>query len=553
MRIATAATERLWPSLVAGAALGALQAASFSPPLGAWWLQLLCLAALFAIVLPVAGRLVRPARSAGVTLAFGLGGFAAGLSWLHTSMHVFGGMPSALAVAAVLLFSLYLALFPAAAVWAALTWTSGARTKDDAPVATVRSALRVPAAIGATWGLGEFLRGWVFTGFPWLSIGYAHVDGPLGGLAPWAGVYGIGVVAAMLAAMLGAAARTLLSARAPADPPRGRTAAMLVIIAAAGVAAAALLGRIEWTRPYGAPVEVRLVQGNVEQQMKFDPMRTLRSMEDYTRLVEAGSARLTVLPETAWTLPWMTTPPPIAERIEAHARRSGGVIAIGMPLQQAAPMASGHVHYTNSVALIGAADPPSAEPGLPGPVRERYDKRHLVPFGEFVPPGFRWFVDLMKIPLGDFGRGSATQAPFAVAGQRFAFNICYEDLFGEELLPALRGPEPATVLVNVSNIAWFGDSHALPQHLAIARMRTLETGRPMLRATNTGVTASIDHRGRVEAMLPPYTQGALDVRVQGTEGLTPYARFGNGLAAGLMLALLIGARPARRGRAAGKR
>ena len=135
----------------------------------------------------------------------------------------------------------------------------------------------------------------------------------------------------------------------------------------------------------------------------------------------------------------------------------------------------------------------------------------------------------MQIPLGDFGRGGRDQPPFEVGGQRFAFNICYEDLFGEELLPALAGPRGATVLVNVSNIAWFGDTRALPQHLAIARMRTLETGRPMLRATNTGVTAAIDHRGRVVASLPPYRQGALDVTVQGTTGLTPYARAGNAL------------------------
>ncbi len=152
---------------------------------------------------------------------------------------------------------------------------------------------------------------------------------------------------------------------------------------------------------------------------------------------------------------------------------------------------------------------------------------------------------MMNIPLGDFARGAADQPPFEVAGQRFAFDICYEDLFGEEIARAVRGPRGASVLVNVSNIAWFGDSHALPQHLAIARMRTLETARPMLRATNTGVTAAIDHRGNVTARLPAYRRGVLDVSVQGTRGLTPYARLGNLASAALIAALLAAALAAR--------
>src|SRR5690606_35098634 len=161
----------------------------------------------------------------------------------------------------------------------------------------------------------------------------------------------------------------------------------------------------------------------------------------------------------------------------------------------------------------------------------RYDKSHLVPFGEFVPTGFRWFVDAMVMPLGDFHRGADRQPPFAVGVQHVAFNVCYEDVFGEELLPALQagadGSPGATILGNVTNLGWFGDSWALPQHLQIARMRSIETGRPTLRATNTGVTAIIDERGRVQASLPTLTQGVLDMTVQGTTGLTPYARTGN--------------------------
>jgi apolipoprotein N-acyltransferase len=173
----------------------------------------------------------------------------------------------------------------------------------------------------------------------------------------------------------------------------------------------------------------------------------------------------------------------------------------------------------------------------------RYDKHHLVPFGEFIPFGFRWFVDMMHIPLGDFGRGALLQVPFAVKDQWVLPNICYEDLFGEEIAAQIHAgvtgamPE-ATVLLNVSNIAWFGDSIAVPQHLQISQMRSLETGRPMLRATNTGATAVIDHAGRVIAQLPPFEKGVLAARVQGYAGATPYILFGNRVIVLLALAAL---------------
>jgi apolipoprotein N-acyltransferase len=166
---------------------------------------------------------------------------------------------------------------------------------------------------------------------------------------------------------------------------------------------------------------------------------------------------------------------------------------------------------------------------------QRYAKSHLVPFGEFLPPGFGWVVAVLEIPLGDFARGAGRQTPLAVAGQRVAVNICYEDAFGEEIIRPL--PE-ATLLVNVSNVAWFGDSLAPAQHLRVARMRSLETGRFMLRATNTGVTAIVDPRGAVAARLPAFTEGALEGRVQGRAGASPYVRLGNAPAVALSLAIV---------------
>lgn len=511
--------ERRGPALLAAIALGALHAASFSPPIGGWWLQSLCLAALVGL----ACRPGRAGRAWLLATSFGVGSFGGGLAWLYTSMHVYGGMPSALAILAVLLFALYLSTFHATALALACRLSRSPGTRDASrPTAIVGPAF----AIGGAWGLAEMLRGWALTGFPWLAIGYAHVDGPLAGFAPWIGVYGIGTLAATLAALAGLGGRMLAQRAGTPD----RLLAPLTIVVGM-LAIGAMLTRLPMTEPVGEPVSVRLLQGDVSQQLKFDRSRALRAMDEYAGLIESSTAALVVLPETAWTVPWSFTPQDIAGRIERHAETSGAAIAIGMPLTESPGSGNGITRYTNSVALIA--------PGIT-PREARYDKRHLVPFGEFVPLGFRWFVDLMRIPLGDFARGRADQAPFEVGGQRFAFNICYEDLFGEELLPPIRAPRGATVLVNVSNIAWFGDSHALPQHLAIARMRTLETGRPMLRATNTGVTASIDHRGRVLAELPPYTRAALDVEVSGTEGLTPYARFGNAIPALVCAAMLVG-------------
>lgn len=257
-------------------------------------------------------------------------------------------------------------------------------------------------------------------------------------------------------------------------------------------------------------MSVRLVQGNIPQDMKFDPVRMGSTMRYFVSQIRDSKSSLTVLPETAWTTLWDRTPPDIAAELSSAIQVSGTRLALGLPAIQ-----EGQIY--NSVALIDGRNN----------ITSRYDKTHLVPFGEFVPPGFRWFVDQMRIPLGDFGRGSTQQPLVRHDNQWIAFNICYEDLFGEALAEQVR--RGAHILINVSNIAWFGDSHALPQHLVIARMRALELGRPMLRATNTGVTASIDATGKVLAQLATNQAGNLDVDVASTQGLTPYARFGNGL------------------------
>ena len=506
---------------VAAFLLGLLHAASFAPATH-WALALAVLAALFGLLRRAAARGASAAARAGLVLVFGLGWFGAGLSWLFVSMHDYGGMPAPMAAAAVVLFAAYLSAYPALATWLV------ARFGPEG------SALRQSIAMAAAWTIAELARGWVLTGFPWLAIGYAQLDGPIDRLAPVIGVFGLGGVATAAAALAGAALplrarpgvarRDAVRTGAPAPAATtgdARSRLACAATAAALVAAPLAVPRGGWTEPTGRPLQVRLLQGNVPQDMKFQPERTLAAMRDYSARFLDGRAALTILPETAWTVPWDRTPASVEQAIAAHVAR-GHAIAVGLPAFVPDP-GGGRPRLANSVLVL---QPPAD--AAPGPLRaDRYDKHHLVPFGEFVPWGFRWFVDLMHIPLGDFARGARSQPAVAVADQRIAFNICYEDLFGEEIrLPLLDG-DGATVLANVSNIAWFGRSHALPQHLAIARMRSLETGRPMLRATNTGMTGAIDAEGRVIALLAPHTAGALDVQVQGTRGLTPYVRSGN--------------------------
>lgn len=498
------------PAGAAALALGLAHAACFSTRHG-WWLQLLVLTLLLALVSTPHPRAVPRAAVAG--FVFGLGSFCAGVGWLYISMHRYGGLPAPLAAVAVVLLSAYLSLYGAAAL-ALAQRLAPARPGAGAALARV-------GAFGSCWLLGELARAWVFTGFPWLSVGYAQVDGPLAPIAAAIGIHGLGAVVVALAAAL--ATLRGWRARDAASPLAAcaGAAALALGLMAIGIAGSASI------QASGPAVSVRLLQGNVEQGMKFDPQRALQAMNDYTDDVLAGDAQLTVLPETAWTTTWRGTPPAIRDRLYAHLDTTGGSVAIGLPEPASGTGGASTGMLANSVVVRGPD----------GEVAGRYDKRQLVPFGEYVPPAFGWFVRMMNIPLGEFARGAPDQPPVRVGGQAFAFDICYEDLFPGLLRQQVLGG--ATVLVNISNIAWFGDSHALGQHLNISRMRAIELGRPMLRATNTGMTASIDTSGRVLAQLPPLTRGALDVEVRGATGETPYARLGHWPAAAFAVALLL--------------
>jgi apolipoprotein N-acyltransferase len=450
---------------------GAAMVVAFAPT-GLYPLAFLCFAGLVHLWMRA------PARQCFfIGFAFGMGLFGAGVSWVYVSLHTFGGMPAPIAAFATLCFCALISLFPAAAGW----------LQARVPATELaRACLIIPAA----WTLFEWLRSWVLTGFPWLSAGYAAAGWPAEGLAPVTGVFGISFVTLSLAGLLWAAANG-----------KQRFAAVAGIVAV--LAAAEGLRLVEWTQPHGAPVSAALLQGNIDQDLKFRPERYLRTLETYERLADESRARLIVLPETAVPRLLDQVDPAYLGRLAGIARRNGGDLLLGVPFH-----GSGDQYY-NSVITLGS-----------GPV-QAYHKRHLVPFGEFVPPAFGWVMRLMNIPLSDFSRGDADQPPLAAAGQRIAVNVCYEDAFGDEIA---RRAAQATLLVNASNVAWFGDSLAPAQHLQIARLRALETGRMHLAATNTGVTAAIDRDGRVLARLPLYTEGRLEIAAQGYTGFTPYMR-----------------------------
>jgi apolipoprotein N-acyltransferase len=485
-------------ALALAALAGAATVAGFAP-LYLFPLPVITLALLIMLWQRTAGR--RDAALVG--LAFGLGYFLAGVSWVYVSLHDFGAMPALLAAMLTLLFCAILALYPAITGW--LYHALG-----------TRSTLVTLAALPALWTLTEWLRGWVFTGFPWIALGYAQVPGsPLAGYVPILGVY-----AASFATVLSAALLVTLwthwkneRTRMKADAKnRARIlsfilhpyALMLVALWAGGY----VLRQIDWTHPEGEPVTVSLLQGNIAQEMKWRNDKISSTLSAYRDLVSASDARLIILPETALPLYLHEVPPDYLESLAARARSNRGDVLIGVPER------SNVRDYYNSVLSLGTA--PS----------QVYRKSHLVPFGEFIPlkPLFGWFMEVVQIPLLDFARGAETQQPLAVAGQRVAVNICYEDAFGTEII---RHLPQATLLANVSNVAWFGRSIAPQQHLQISQTRALETGRYMLRATNTGMTAIIDPHGKVIQAAPEYTVAVVTGTVQGYAGATPYVRWGN--------------------------
>jgi apolipoprotein N-acyltransferase len=495
-----------WSGIALAVIAGALAVPAYAP-LYAWPLVIISLVGLFGLW----QRSTSPAHASAIGFAWGLGLFLVGVPWLYVSLHTYGDMPAPLAAIAIFLFCAYLSLFPALAGYVQAKIRCG-------PI--WRLVLLMPAAFVAA----EAFRGWFVTGFPWLIAGYTQTPGfapaPLAGLAPLFGVFGISLVLAMTAGAV-----VLGSARLSTVVPTARLRRWLFTAGAVVWGLAPLLGRVEWTAPSAAPVAVSLLQGNVPQNLKWREDQAAASLENYLQLVEQSRGKLIVLPETA--LPFMLDrlPPSVTAAMASRARTNGGDVLLGVVFRDASPAADGNQRYFNGAVAFGTS-----------PIQQ-YAKHHLVAFGEFVPPLFSWVYRWLKIPLSGFTPGAEVQPPMQIGGHTVAVNICYEDAFGAEIVRSLPAAE---LLINMSNMAWFGTYLAADQHAQLSQMRALESGRWMLRATNTGVTAAINDKGEIVASLPQFSRGVLEVSATPMRGATPYSRWRDWPILMLVAILIIG-------------
>jgi apolipoprotein N-acyltransferase len=481
-----AIVERRFVRSASALLAGVLLAFSYAPH--EWWPLAIASPALLIWLWEGAS----PRRAAVLGFWFNAGTFSVGTYWLYIAIKEIGHAPLALA-----LFLMVGLVAIMGAYHALLGWVV-------AKYLPARGPLRWLVGIPGAWLLIEWFRSWFLSGFGWLALGYAHTDNWLGSLAPVIGQYGLGLLTLLMA---GGLVALLLGDR------RTRIVAGALYVAIWGVGFA--MRGIEWTEPYSRPITVAVVQGAIPQDEKWIDSNLESILDVYrTKTREAHGAALIVWPESAV--------PDLANNhidyfreVYGEASAHGSALLMGA-LREEENEKTGEEEFYNSVLVMD-----KSTPGVGW-----YNKHHLVPFTEFVPvPGFvRQWLKLMTLPYSDFNRGAAVQPPLEAAGQRISASVCYEDAYGATQIPALR---TATLLVNVTNDAWFGHSSARYQHLQISRMRAMEAGRPMVRAANDGVSAIIDQHGTIVRSAPEYEVNVMRAELQPRIGLTPYARAGN--------------------------
>jgi len=479
---------------------GALLPLAFSP------FDLFPLAVLAPAILFRAWLHVTPRRAFRRGWLFGAGMFGVGISWIYVAIHDFGHSNIFTAVLLTGGFVAFLALFPA---------TLGYLVTRFFPAQTPRGqTLKLLLAFPAGWTLFEWIRSWILTGFPWLNLGNSQIDALLAGLAPVLGVYGVSLATAFSAALL------VYLVRAPSGARWWRALILLVML----WGLAGLLGHIEWTKPHGKPLRVSLIQGNIPQDTKWRPEQQQGTLDLYADLTRRHwGSDIILWPEAALSLFYHEVADNYLAQLQGEARKHGTDLLIGLPVLD---QTTGR--YYNSMMSLGSSQ------GF-------YHKQHLVPFGDYVPlqNWLRGLIGFFDLPMSGFSPGPAGQRLLEVAGQKVGVSICYEDVFGEEIIRNL--PE-ASLLVNATNNAWYGDSLAPPQHLQISRMRALETGRPVLRVTTNGISAIINPKGKIVARSPQFETYVLTGESQPMQGLTPYARFGNYPVLAMLLLSLVWAR-----------
>jgi apolipoprotein N-acyltransferase len=460
--------------------LGALTMLSFAP-FGIYPLSIV-----FVIPLLYAFRHCEPSVAARLGFAWGAGLFLAGTYWLYVSIHVFGEAPLVLAIFLMIALVIIMGFYYAAAGWITATY------RGDNPWQFV-------AIASTSWVFLEWLRGWFLSGFPWMTLGYSQIDSALSGVAPLVGIFGVSLML-MLSASAGLVALE----------SSGRTRALLVVVAVLPWLAGAALKSVEWTRVAGEPVRTTIVQGGVSQDQKWLREQFSQTLDLYrTSLLEHGDSDLVVWPEVAI--------PAVIDRVENYVSL--------LQLDVAA---------SDSTLLFGILERDARQErvfnsvfAIDGSERQVYRKRHLVPFGEYFPvPDFvREWMRMMNLPYSDISSGEDRQELISMPdGNRLAVAICYEDAYAAEQLYALAD---ATILINVSNDAWFGDSIAPHQHMEIARMRALEAGRYVVRATNNGISAFIGPDGSVLESGPQFEYLTMTRDITPLTGATPYAQAGN--------------------------
>lgn len=448
-------------------------------PFSLWPIMLLAFAVLYYHV-----QEASPRDAFKLGWAFGFPYFAFGVSWIYNSLHDFGAAIPAVAAFMTLLLVLILSLFPAMASYLY------ARLRTSAIILNC-------LLFASCWAIFELLRGWLFGGFPWLVSGYSQTDSVFRGFAAYVGVYGVSWVIVLFAALLGFLIAGLLQKRRTLS----RHLALLGLIALP--LGGAFLLTIEHSQAKSETLKFRLVQGNIPQELKFSQERLISSLETYVKLTETDPSPVDIVvwPETAIPTVFSRVDDALLPFVERMSAKNTEVLSGGF-------YRDGDDVY-NAFRQLGGD-------------RAVYTKRHLVPFGEFMP--FRFILDFVSnfiiIPMSDLSRGTGPANLLDIKGEKLGLSICYEDVFGEEMAASFPG---ATVLVNISNDAWFGALMAPQQHQQIASMRAIEFERPLVRVTNTGISSSISYRGQVQESIAHAEAGYIDVEVTPRTGSTPYA------------------------------